>query len=69
MTRAQVDRLSTALLVLGTFFNPLGFDALWLLVESWTGSYLKTSILFYLASGCCFALHLLLKRRSDRATE
>jgi hypothetical protein len=50
--------------VLGTFFNPLGFDALWLVVEQWTGSYLKTSALFYSASVTCFGLHYLLRRRT-----
>lgn len=64
MTRAQRDRLSTLLLVLGTFFNPLGFDALWYLVQGWTGSYFKTSALFYSASAACFVLHYLLRRRA-----
>lgn len=63
MTRAQLERLSTVLLVLGTFFNPLGFDALWALVQHLTDSYAKTSVLFYSASALCFGLHYWLKSR------
>jgi hypothetical protein len=55
-------RAQQVLLVLGTFFNPLGFDLLWALVQRATGSYWCTSLLFYLASISCFSVAWFLGR-------
>jgi len=59
-------RLAGVLLILGTFFNPLGFDLLWAVVQRLTGSYWWTSFSFYLASICCFTLAWLLTRRAEK---
>jgi hypothetical protein len=53
----NLKRLKTMALILATFFNPLGFDALFAVVTKWTGSFLITDILFYLASGFWFAIY------------
>ena len=57
-----IKRLKTLALILATFFNPLGFDALFALVTKWTGSYLITDILFYLASASFFGVYFLMLR-------
>jgi hypothetical protein len=56
----KLKRLKTIALILATFFNPLGFDALFAIITKWTGSYLITDILFYLASASFFALYFFL---------
>jgi hypothetical protein len=48
------------MLVLGMFFNPLGFDLLFALVMEITGSYWITSGIFYCISFTFFILHFLL---------
>lgn len=69
MTRVdrKLKALASALLVLGAFFNPLGFDALWALVQHWTHSYWCTSLIFYSLSAACFLLHWLVQRRIKRS--
>lgn len=57
-----LKRLKTIALILATFFNPLGFDALFALVTKWTGSYLITDILFYLVSASFFGAYFLIVR-------
>jgi hypothetical protein len=57
-------KLRTAALVLATFFNPLGFDALFHLVMTWTGSYWITDAIFYGASASFFGLYFLLSKES-----
>lgn len=71
MTRKTRDRIAGVCLVLGTFFNPLGFDALYALTVRLTGSYWAASLCFYLLSAVCFAGWWLLSRRetSRRTTE
>lgn len=64
MHSTQHQRLHQLFLVLGAFFNPFGFDALWALVQHWTGSYWLTSFSFYLASATCFGLAWWLQRRA-----
>jgi hypothetical protein len=65
-----LKRLKTIALILATFFNPLGFDALFAIVTKWTGSYLITDILFYLASASFFALYFfLLKAERKNASK
>lgn len=58
----KLKRLKTIALILATFFNPLGFDALFAVVTKWTGSYLITDILFYMASATFFMLYFLLAK-------
>jgi len=50
-------------LILATFFNPLGFDALFALVMEWTGSYLITDLIFYSMSIFFFSLYYILSKR------
>jgi hypothetical protein len=57
------NRAATISLILATFFNPLGFDAAFALVTTWTDSYLVTDIIFYSISACFFGLYFLLKRK------
>jgi len=38
--------------MLSMFFLPFGYDALFLLIMKWTGSYWTTDIIFYLISAC-----------------
>ena len=58
----KLKRLKTIALILATFFNPLGFDALFAIITKWTGSYLITDILFYMASALFFGLYFLLAK-------
>lgn len=61
--KGRIPSLSTLALIGATFFNPLGFDALFALVTQWTGSYIITDILFYLASALLFFAYWALRRR------
>lgn len=54
--------LATVCLILATFFNPLGFDALFALVMKWTGSFWVTDIIFYCLSASFFGLYFLLRK-------
>lgn len=56
--------LAKICLVLGTFFNPLGFDAAFALVMKFTGSYILTDIIFYSVALLFFGLYFILSRRS-----
>lgn len=51
-------------LVLGTFFNPLGFDAAFALMMKFTVSYILTDIIFYSVALLFFGLYFILSRRS-----
>jgi hypothetical protein len=62
----KLKRLKTIALVLATFFNPLGFDALFAIVTKWTGSYLITDMLFYLASASFFGLYFYLVKAEKK---
>jgi hypothetical protein len=57
-------KLKTIALILATFFNPLGFDALFHLVMEWTGSYWITDAIFYGVSASFFGLYFLLSKES-----
>jgi hypothetical protein len=57
--------VSHIVLMIATFFNPLGFDALFALVMKWTGSYWITDVIFYCLSAFFFGVYFLL-RRKDR---
>lgn len=67
--KKRFPSLSTLTLIGATFFNPLGFDALFALVTQWTGSYIITDILFYLASALLFLAYWALKRREKKRVE
>lgn len=54
---------NTLVLMLATFFNPLGFDALFKAVLDLTGSYWTTDLLFYLVSALLFGLYFYLVKK------
>ena len=56
-------KMPSIVLMLATFFNPLGFDALFKLVMNWTNSYWITDILFYSVSALLFTLYFFLVKR------
>lgn len=58
-------RIHTIVLMLATFFNPLGFDALFKLVLDWTGSYWNTALIFYGTSASLFILYFYLVKRKS----
>ena len=45
------------MLMLGMFFNPMGFDILFYTILQLTGSYGITTFIFYLLSASCFGLY------------
>lgn len=58
----KIKLAMTIALMIGTFFNPLGFDALFRAMMNWTGSYWITDIIFYCLSGLFFGLYFLLRK-------
>jgi hypothetical protein len=54
--------IATIALILATFFNPLGFDALFKIVMDWTGSYWITDAIFYCLSALFFGLYFYLRK-------
>ena len=58
-------KISTIVLMVATFFNPLGFDALFALVMKWTGSYWITDVIFYFLSALFFGVYFLLRKSED----
>ena len=54
---------ATVCLMLATFFNPFGFDALFALIMKWTGSYWITDAIFYCLSACFFGLYFYLRKQ------
>lgn len=57
------ETISQLCLVIGTFFNPLGFDFLFAVTTKLTGSYLLTDVIFYGVSLSFFGLYFLLSRK------
>jgi hypothetical protein len=53
-------------LVLGTFFNPLGFDAAFSFVMKLTGSYWITDVIFYGVALLFFGFYFLLSRKKTK---
>ncbi len=61
MNRINREKLATISLILAMFFNPLGFDALFKVVMTLTGSYWTTDIIFYLISLSFLGLYFFLQ--------
>ena len=59
--------LAKICLVLGTFFNPLGFDAAFALMMKFTGSYILTDIIFYSVALLFFGLFFILSRNKTKS--
>ena len=51
------EKLATLFIFLGTFFNPLGYDALLKFLIDMTGSYWFSISIFYLLSASCYILY------------
>ena len=58
------ENISTAVLVLATFLNPLGFDIAVDLVMRLTGSYWTTMFIFYIMSFLLFILYFKLSGKN-----
>lgn len=56
--------IAKSFLVLGTFFNPLGFDAAFAFTTQLTGSYLITDAIFYGLALFFFGCYFLLTRKT-----
>ena len=57
MNREKTDRYAAMSLLLGSFFLPFGYDALFALIMKWTGSYWTTDLIFYFISAVFFGLY------------
>ena len=57
------EKVASLFLFLGTFFNPLGYDALLYQTIQWTGSFLLSISIFYLLSALFFILFLLFSKK------
>jgi len=55
-------KIATLFLMLGTFFNPLGYDALLKWMIDVTGGYWSGIFVFYLLSASCFTLYFVLSK-------
>lgn len=53
-------RLATIALIIATFLNPLGFDAVQIMLINLTGSYLRANITLYCLSASFFILYFYL---------
>jgi len=60
--RINRERIATLFLMLGTFFNPLGYDALLKWMIDVTGGYWNGIFIFYLLSASCFILYFILSK-------
>jgi hypothetical protein len=56
----------TAILMTAMFFNPFGFDLIFYTILQLTGSYLITSIIFYVISGFLFSLYFYLSKKNKK---
>ena len=56
------NRIAIVCLMLGMFFNPLGFDVLFKMVLDWTGSYWATTGIFYFVAALFFGLYFYFSR-------
>jgi hypothetical protein len=60
------ENLAKTCLILGAFFNPLGFDAAFAFVTKLTGSYALTDIIFYGVALFFFGCYFLLSRKKTK---
>jgi hypothetical protein len=65
--RINKKSIGGAVLILATFFNPLGFDALFALVMKWTGSYWITDAIFYSLSVSLFGVYFCCFKEKKRS--
>ena len=60
------QKRNSIILMAATFFNPLGFDALFKWVMNLTGSYWITDAIFYLTSAVLFTLYFYLSKKDKQ---
>jgi hypothetical protein len=60
------QKRNSIILMAATFFNPLGFDALFKWVMDLTGSYWITDAIFYLTSALLFTLYFYLSKKDKQ---
>jgi hypothetical protein len=60
--RINREKTATLFLFLGTFFNPMGYDAALKWLMDTTGSYWFSISIFYLISLSCFISYFLLAK-------
>ncbi len=58
--KVNKKKLATIFLILGTFFNPFGFDAIQLILIKLTGSLFGANLCLYFLAASCFGLYFLL---------
>ena len=56
------EKTATLFLFLGTFFNPMGYDAILKWLMDATGSYWLSISIFYLLSAFCFISYFILSK-------
>jgi hypothetical protein len=56
------EKTATIFLFLGTFFNPMGYDAILKFLIDRTGSYWGSISIFYLVSASCFIFYFYLAK-------
>ena len=61
------DNLAKTCLVIGTFFNPLGFDAAFAFTTKLTGSHFITDVIFYGVALLFFGCYFLLSRKKTKS--
>ena len=57
------ETIAQLCLVIGTFFNPLGFDFLFAFTTKLTGSYFVTDVIFYGVALFFFGLYYFFSRK------
>ena len=57
------ETIAQLCLVIGTFFNPFGFDFLFAFTTKFTGSYLLTDVIFYGVAISFFGLYYFFSRK------
>jgi hypothetical protein len=60
------ENIAKICLVVGTFINPLGFDAAFAFTTKLTGNYLLTDVIFYGVALFFFGLYFLLSRKKTK---
>jgi hypothetical protein len=60
------ETIAQLCLVIGTFFNPFGFDFLFAFTTKLTGSYFITDVIFYGVALLFFGFYFLLSRKKTK---
>ena len=58
--QSMKGKIAILFLILGTFFNPFGFDVVQLILIKLTGSLFGANLVLYFLAASCFGLYFLL---------